>query len=153
VLAAFAALALLVVTVSLAAGALHRFRGASPQPSGEQLSPEVSAFLGPLASGAPFGAWHVAKVEPSTPGRMTLRLERGSGEHFVVDVLARSPAAPPGIAETARLAIYLRTERGAHTPEAAMDACNALAAALRAREQEGHEPPLLDSLVEPSSPR
>jgi hypothetical protein len=148
-LASFVALTVLVVAVSLIAGAVRRSRSASARPP-DQIRSEVAAFLGPIASGAPLGAWHVARVEPSPPGRVTLWLERGRGERFVVDVLARSPAAPPGIAETSTLAIYLRAEPGARTPEAAMDACNALAAALRAREEAGHEAPRLESLAEPS---
>jgi hypothetical protein len=149
-LAAFAALALLVVAVSLAAGVL---KGApSSDASAVRLTPEAAAFLGPLATGSRFGAWRIARIDPSPPSRLTLELESERGERFVVDVHARSPDAPPGVAETAQLAIYVRSDkRGAPTPEAAVYASTELATALRAREESGHAPPALESL--PPLPR
>ncbi len=148
-LAAFAALTLLVVGVSLVARARKASFSAAPVDS---FAPEVTAFLGPLATGTRFDGWRIARVPPSSPDQMTLELESDGGERFVVDVHARSPGAPPGLAETARLAIYLRSEtRGAQTPEAAVRATIALAAALRAREDSGHPLPPLQGLPPPAN--
>jgi hypothetical protein len=144
-LACFAALTLLVVAFSFTAGAWK------PRPAQDGPPPEVVAFLGPLARGDRFGSFHVSRLEPAR-GRMTMEITTDAGERYVVDVHARSAAAPPGIAETPRLAIYLRNEqRNAPTPEAAVRACAALAAALREREEAGHEPPPLEHLA--PSPR
>lgn len=140
-LASFAALTLLVITFSLTAGTWKS------RPAQDGPSPEVVAFLGPLAGGDRFGAFHISRVDPAR-GRMTLEITTDAGERYMVDVHARSPSAPQGIAETSRLAIYLRSEqRDAPTPEAAVRACTALAAALRAREEAGHEPPPLEHLA------
>jgi hypothetical protein len=141
-LGAFAALTLLVSTLSLGFGAPRPKR-----PILERPDPESTAFLGPLAEGARFGGWHVSRVDPVRHGALTLELTSEREERFVVDVRARSDAAPPGIAETARLALYVRSSgKTSETPEPYARACAALAAALRAREASGHAPPALESL-------
>lgn len=152
-LASFAALTALVAGGSVAARALHMdlARSTSPRASSRPApppppSPEIVAFLGPLAAGERFGSWRVARVEPTPPGHMTLELEDGSGARFVVDLYARDAAGPAGLAETPRVAIYARTAPGEPTPPAAVEACTALAAAVRAREDAGHQPPPLVSL-------
>ena len=110
--------------------------------------PEVLAFLGPLASGERFGEIRIARVEPVHRGRLTLELEDAQGDRVTVDVHARAANAPAGVAETSRLALYVRSGRaGEATPAAAVRACTALATALQAREEAGHTPPPLDSLA------
>jgi hypothetical protein len=150
---AYAALAI-IVGFSFAVGACSgsaRTGGPPQQGPAEPLSPEVLAFLGPVATGAPFDGWHVAGVPHGQAGSVTLELEGQPGERFVVDVRARSADAPAGVAETSHLAVYVHSPVGAHTPDAAVRAATALAAALRAREDSGHAVPPLESL--PAAPK
>jgi hypothetical protein len=148
-LAAFAALTIVVVSISLVVGAFPKAHRSDPAVS-EAPDPEVIDFLGPLASGGRFGAFRITRVDPIQRGQITLELTSDDGQRFVVDLHALSPAAPAGIAETSSLAIYLRTGRsGAVTSEAAQRACVALAKALREREESGHKPPHLDALAPP----
>jgi hypothetical protein len=145
-LGAFLALTVLVVAASLVAGA--RKQTSSPvAEAAAELSPEAAAFLGPLATGAHFGLWHVAHVLPSPAGCLTLEIAADDGEHFVVDVRQRSESAPPGIAETPHLALYVRsTAPGSRTKEGVAHGVLALAEQLQAREEAGHAPPVLESL-------
>jgi hypothetical protein len=141
--------ALLLLMAGACAGASDATR--HERTASVSLTPEAAAFLGPLATGQPFDAWHVVQFPHTQPGCLTLEVERQPGERFVIDVRARSSEAPPGVAETAHLAIYVRSSPGAHTPDAALLASTALAAALRAREESGHTPPPLESL--PPAPK
>jgi hypothetical protein len=147
-LAFFGALALVVSGVSLLAGS---FRGPAPSaPSSapaEAPDPRVLAYLGPLAEGKPFGRSHVTRVGPLERGGITLEIAAETGAPLVVDLRAFSPTSPKGIAETKRVALYLRTSPGAQTTEDAQRACVELAAALAAREEAGHEPPALEPLA------
>jgi hypothetical protein len=145
-LASYAALTVIVVAFSLAAGALGLGRR-DAAPAVEAPQPELLAFLGPLATGERFDGFRISRVDPIRDGGLTLEIEGKPGERFVVDLRKRSPAAPQGISETAKLALYLRTDRsGAPTSQTAVQACAALAAALQKREESGHEPPPLESL-------
>jgi hypothetical protein len=155
-LAAFASLTVLVCLVSFGARALRTeprpFQSppstVSAEPHKEQLDPRIVAFLGPLATEGRFDAWRITRIDPLQFGRMTLEIEGEAGGRFVVDLHARSPESPPPIAETSKLALYLRTnQRGGQTPQAFITACTALARVLAAREAAGHEPPPLERLV------
>jgi hypothetical protein len=155
-LAVFASFAVFVCLVSLGARALRTEprpqpvppSTASTAPHGEQLDPRIVAFLGPLATERRFDAWRITRIDPLQFGRMTLEIEGDAGERFVVDLHARSPESPPPIAETLKLALYLRTnQRGGQTPQTFITACTALARVLAAREAAGHEPPPLERLM------
>lgn len=116
--------------------------------SNDQVDPEVAAFLGPLAVERRFETWRITQIDPLQFGRMTFRIEGSTGDSFIIDVHARSPQAPPPIAETTHLALYVRmNQAGGQTPEAFIQACNAFARALRAREDAGASAPALQSLV------
>lgn len=149
-LAAFAALTVAVVLASLAAGALRDPRPAPPSSSSAPSPPPIDAqalpFLGPLATGEPFDGWRIAHVE--TPrGAIVLELTNDAGERVLAEVRARSASAPPGLAESATLAIYLRSQnRGSETPAIAQRACAALATALSRRENAGVPPPRLEPI-------
>ncbi len=156
---AFAALTVIVVCVSLGARLLptkrpkdaHRSTPApalSVAPREEQVDPRIATFLGPLAIERRFESWRITRIDPLQFGRMTFEIEGTTGGSFMIDVHARNPNAPPPIAETSNLALYLRTnQRGGQTPEAFVRACDAFARALRAREDAGHAPPSLESLT------
>ena len=154
--AAFASLTMLVVLVSVGARALHNERPAqttppqtaSERPHEEEIDPRIRTFLGPIATERRFDAWRITRIDPLQFGRVSLEIEGDLGGRFVIDVHAKSPNAPPPIAETSTLALYLRTnQRGGQTPEAFVRACNALAQKLRERETAGYKPPPLESLV------
>ncbi len=151
---AFATLTVFVIGISLGWRFFHtneqqrRGPGLSASSRNEQSDPRIDAFLGPLATERRFESWRITRIDPLQLGRMTFEIAGNDGRSFTVDVHARSPNAPPPIAETSQLALYLRTnQRSGQTPEAFAQACNALARALRAREDAGHAPPPLESLV------
>lgn len=154
-LAAFGALALLGSAASFVAGGRPKPGSSTSPPPAPQETPDprLLAYLGPLAEGRPFGGARITRVDPVRQGGVVLEIAGASGAPLAVDLRARSSSAPAGIAETKRVAIYLRTGRaGAATTEEAQRACVDLAAALSAREAEGHEPPALEPLA-PSPPR
>jgi len=153
---AFAILTVFVVGVSLGSRAFRTNEqprrapssALSAPPRDEPTDPRIAAFLGPLATERRFESWRITRIDPLQFGRMTFEIAGDTGRSFTIDVHARSPNAPPPIAETSQLALYLRTnQRGGQTPEAFVQACSALARALRAREEAGQTPPPLESLV------
>jgi hypothetical protein len=144
-LAVLAGLILLVNAVSLG---VHLRR--APRGGAFQTSPEVLAFLGPLGQGGVFGGFRLARAEQPQAGQLALVLVNDAGERYVVDVHGRAAGAPTGFAETDHLALYLRVAQpGTPTPEPVAQACQALAAALREREQHA-KPPALAPLEPPA---
>lgn len=141
-LAAFAG----VIAVAHVASALARRRPAPPPTASATPSPPpdgVAGYLGPLATGAPFAGHRLGRVDPVRDGQLTLEIVGPAGR-WVVDLRARDPAAPPGLAATAAVAIYLRGS--GPTQADALAACLALADALAAREAAGARPPPLRPL-------
>ncbi len=67
--------------------------------------------LGPVfASARPgtrVGPCTIVAVHPVTFGAVPFVLETSSGRRYQVDVLARDPAGPNGVAETTRLSVFV----------------------------------------------
>ncbi len=143
-LGAFAALVVVVSGASLVASRLRApsDRGTTARHEEVAVSPEVLAYLGPLAGGARFGGARVVRVDPPRHGRITLEIERDDAARFVVDLRAIRLDGPQPPAQTEKVAIFVRGP----TPQATIAACAALADALRAREAQGHAPPPLAPL-------
>jgi hypothetical protein len=145
----FAGLTAAVVAASIS---VRLLRHPPPPPAMVTAKSEVQAFLGPLAGGAWFGSWHVVHVDSAPRDHLTLDLSNRAGDRVAIDVLARSPSGPAPIAETATFALYVRAGRpGEITPPAAIEAAQALAAALRERETTGAPAPTLRDMGAPAA--
>lgn len=76
--------------------------------------PEASAFAS-LEPGQVLDRWTVVRVHPLHLGAVPVVLETQSGRRYQVDVLARDPAGPEGVASTEALSLYVvdvQAERG-----------------------------------------
>jgi len=67
---------------------------------------EASAFTS-LVPGQPLGRWTVVRVHPLHLGAVPVVLETESGRRYQVDVLARDPGGPEGVASTEALSLYV----------------------------------------------
>jgi hypothetical protein len=75
---------------------------------------EASAFPS-LAPGRALDRWTVVRVHPVHLGAVPVVLQTESGQRYQVDVLARDPAGPEGVASTDALSLYVvdvQAERG-----------------------------------------
>lgn len=158
-LASFAGLTVVVVVISLIAGARARSPSARPPDAGPpngRYDPAKSAerdapaaehaaagYLGPLAQGALFGRYRIVRLDPITAARLRMEIAGGPGELYEIDARARLDR-PMGAAETSYLTLRLHHDTStAKRANGAEDAVRALAAALRAREDAGYLPPVL----------
>lgn len=128
--------------MALAFGAgVHRWRDSS--------GPDT-ATLADLARGTVIDRWTVVAVHDVTLGAIPVVLATAKGEHFQVDVMARDPDGPRGVAETEHLSLYVQNRgdgRTATEEEQGLGAMS-LAAVLRAREADGARTPALLTLNE-----
>lgn len=69
-------------------------------------STEASAFPS-LVPGQTIDRWTVVRVHPLHLGAVPVVLETDSGKRYQVDVLARDPAGPEGVASTEVLSLYV----------------------------------------------
>lgn len=60
-----------------------------------------------LAPGQPLDRWTVVRVHPVHLGAVPVVLATESGQRYQVDVLARDPAGPEGVASTNALSLYV----------------------------------------------
>lgn len=60
-----------------------------------------------LESGKVLDRWTVVRVHPLHLGAVPVVLETESGQRYQVDVLARDPAGPDGVASTDALSLYV----------------------------------------------
>lgn len=67
---------------------------------------EASAFPS-LAPGRALDRWTVVRVHPLHLGAVPVVLQTASGKRYQVDVLARDPAGPEGVASTDALSLYV----------------------------------------------
>jgi hypothetical protein len=141
------------VVLAAASGPLIRRLSARPRPR----PADSSAFRGPVRAGATLGRWTVQRVDDASDGAIVVALSGPDGKGFTVDVLRRDDGGPPPVATTSALALYLFNQpdvaRAGKTSsdEEQAQAVQALAAALRAREDGGATPPKLPSLREHES--
>jgi hypothetical protein len=103
-----------------------------------------------LRAGVRVGPCTVSRVLAVENGALPVELVDASGRSFIVEVHRWDEAAPPGIARTGSLAVYLRNggTGATRTNEAHGLAAIALAALLEARERAGKPLPRLASIVE-----
>ena len=99
----------------------------------------VHAFLAPIAVGATFGGWTLARVHGVFRGGLPLVLAHADGRRAQVDLLRHDAASPPGIAATGAGHLYLvNSGRGTRaTPPDLEGAIRLIAAALRHRDGAG----------------
>jgi hypothetical protein len=102
----------------------------------------ASAFPS-LVPGQPLERWTVVRVHPVHLGAVPVVLETEAGQRYQVDVLARDPAGPDGVASTETLSLYVvdvqaerRTDGNRPTDEEQGLGAMVLAQALR-----GQAPP------------
>ena len=69
-------------------------------------SVEASAFPS-IVPGRTLDRWTVVRVHPLHLGAVPVVLQTESGQRYQVDVLARDPAGPAGVASTAALSLYV----------------------------------------------
>ncbi|MBL8621662.1 MAG: hypothetical protein JNK64_10170 [Myxococcales bacterium] len=95
----------------------------------------VHAFLAPLAVGATFGSWTLARIHGVFRGGLPLVLAHADGRRAQVDLLRHDAASPPGIAATGAGHLYLvNSGRGTRTTPPDLEAAiTQLAQALRHR--------------------
>lgn len=99
----------------------------------------VHAFLAPLAVGATFGSWTLARIHGVFRGGLPLVLAHADGRRAQLDLLRHDAASPAGIAATRAGHLYLvNSGRGTRaTPPDLEAAIRLVAAALRHRDGAG----------------
>lgn len=105
--------------------------------------------LGPVVAGASIDRWNVVAVHPVRFGAVAVVLATTDGRRYQVDVLARDPEGPQGVANTERLSLYVsnRGDGSAPTDEEQGLGALALANTLQGYEaQTGAELPQLMTL-------
>lgn len=81
--------------------AAHRFMRRGPDATSDDTA------LGSLRAGDVLDRWTVVRVHPLHLGAVPVVLATAEGRRYQVDVLARDPAGPPGVANTERLSLYV----------------------------------------------
>ena len=139
------------------ANALDPSHAGAPRTDSPVAAPgeSVLAFFGPLVPGTSLGAWHIVAIHDTKVGGIPVVLASAYGVQFQVDVVRRddSAGAPPAIANTPTLSVFLLN--GGDGSTATMEhqglGAMALAAALTERESSGARAPQLLSLRERTS--
>jgi hypothetical protein len=101
-----------------------------------------------LAAGAILGRWTVVAVHPVHFGAVPVVLATAEGLRYQVDVLARDPNGPAGVADTDRLSLFVANHGDGRTATEEEQGLGVMALAehLRAREQAGWTAPALLTL-------
>ncbi len=104
--------------------------------------------LGSIAPGASLQRWTVVAVHPVTLGALPIVLETDTGHRYQVDVLARDPEGPSGVADTEHFSLYVsnRGDGSSPTDEDQGLGAMALASALRDHERSADTLPSLLTL-------
>lgn len=74
--------------------------------SGSAADDEAPAFES-IAPGHDLGRWTVVRVGAVHLGAVPVVLQTRDGQRYQVDVLARDPQGPPGVAQTERLSLFV----------------------------------------------
>ena len=92
-----------------------------------------------LRAGTSIGRGTIVAVLPIRAGAVPVVMRTPQGEEFQVDVLRRDSKGPAGVAETARLSLFIANKGDGATPtaEAQAHAARALAGWLAARDDAG----------------
>lgn len=67
---------------------------------------EPNAFPA-LVPGMELGRWTLIRVHPMHLGAVPVILETETGQRYQIDVVARDPAGPAGVADTERLSLFI----------------------------------------------
>ena len=133
-LTAFASLTVVVVLVSLLAGA----PGRSPtRPTLVEAGPPdagVLAFFAALADGERFDGWSIARIDGPRAGGLPLVLRGPEDQRVAVELRPRDDRSPVAPAASDTLAIYVLDR---DMPRSGLAGVLALARALRSREAAG----------------
>ena len=97
----------------------------------------------------------IEAVLPLTAGGVPVVLRTPQGERFQVDILRKDPGGPAGVADTARLSLFVvnRGDGATRTNEAHAHAARALAGWLAARETDASVASLGELLSHPERQR
>jgi len=150
--------------VVAAAGGAVAVRGLSrshavsqPAPTQRPPSSATRAFLGPLAVGAHVERWVVQELFESPTGAVAFVLGPEGESGFRIDVFRRDDGGARPVATTRSLALYvdnmpLRDGQSIIAPDQ-LEAAQALARTLQAREDAGAPVPMLPTLRATATPR
>lgn len=96
-----------------------------------------------LAPGQPLDRWTVVRVHPVHLGAVPVVLATESGQRYQVDVLARDPAGPEGVASTDALSLYVVDVQAARESDGSRptDEEQGLGAMMLAQALHGEAPP------------
>jgi hypothetical protein len=110
-------------------------------------SAEPSAFAS-LMPGQQLDRWTVVRVHPVHLGAVPVVLATEAGQRYQVDVLARDPAGPAGVANTQQLSLFVANHGDGRTATDEEQGLGAMALAehLGAREAAGWTAPSLLTL-------
>jgi hypothetical protein len=97
--------------------------------------PRASEFAG-LRPGRRIDRWTVVAVHDVHLGAVPIVMATAEGERFQVDVLARDPGGPHGVAETDRFALFIANRGDGHTATAEEHGLGAMAIAVVMRDAE-----------------
>ena len=72
--------------------------------------------LGAIAAGAKLDRWTVVAVHPVRFGAIPVVLQTHKGRRYQIDILARDPDGPPGVANTERFSLYIANQGNGDSP-------------------------------------
>jgi hypothetical protein len=139
----------IIGTAVAAAGAgLGGWMLARGRTRGRELGPVFAA----ATPGRHVGPCTIVTVHPVVHGGVPVVLETSSGRRYQVDVLARDPAGPDGVATTARLSLFVANggDGSTDTDEEQGLGAMALAELLAAGDRDGAPLPALLTLEQRS---
>jgi hypothetical protein len=110
----------------------------------------VSPLGDAVVVGVALGRWTVVAVHPVHFGAVPVVLATDDGRRYQVDVLARDPGGPAGVANTERLSLFVANHGDGRTATDEEQGLGAMALAehLRSREAAGWSAPSLLTLDE-----
>ena len=110
---------------------------------------QAAALFAELGPGTVLDRWTIVAVHPVRHGALPVVLRARDGAPYQVDVLARDPAGPQGVAETRALSLFVvnRGDGGTPTDEEQGLGAMALARALAEREASGAALPALSTFA------
>lgn len=126
-----------LVGLAVATGlGVHRWL-VRPESAGTPLRGWLAQVLSP---GLTFEHWQVVAVHPVRHGAVPVILGADDGRRFQVDILARDPDGPPGVANTRHLSLYVHNRGDGSTQTDETEGLGAMRLAAILAEHEGDQP-------------
>lgn len=124
------------VSVGFASGAAQARARNARAPLRVPADAPFELFGERLVAGTSLGRGFIEAVLPLTAGAVPVVMRTPQGERFQVDILRKDPGGPAGVADTARLSLFVvnRGDGATRTHEAQAHAARSLAGWLAARE-------------------